>query len=339
MGDKLLWIMQCDGPLNTTTHRRMHALIAQIKKKRRETPLTYVNVVKEETAQPGSVFFRCPNCDGTHIIHNSSEGHYSCTDCGLVTAQSVISEEQEWREFEDDPKTKSRSRVGGAIDDDSIRLSTGKGRGKATMRVEATMKKQFESKARLQKAYAQIDDIAKKLRLVDKVKLRAKQMYKELMDTTAFNKRRPNACIGATLILAGKKESAPISEVLLTDTLNVTERELTRAQRSIRKSLEIRKAAQGATDRIQEVCDILQLSQDVARVAIYGAERVYDQGLAAEKLPTTVAGAVLVLALKAKDEFSAERVSQIATRLSVSQAVLASAIKEYAHYSKMLFPA
>jgi transcription initiation factor TFIIIB Brf1 subunit/transcription initiation factor TFIIB len=38
-----------------------------------------------------------------------------CTNCGFVVGERVVDVEKEWREFESDPDSRNKSRVGGPM--------------------------------------------------------------------------------------------------------------------------------------------------------------------------------------------------------------------------------
>uniref|UniRef100_A0A7S1KP31 General transcription factor TFIIB n=1 Tax=Percolomonas cosmopolitus TaxID=63605 RepID=A0A7S1KP31_9EUKA len=319
----------------------MHFLVSQLKKKsRQKNALSSLADPADEEARPSAAKnqFSCPQCGNTHLVHHYMDGHYSCTDCGTVTLQNIISEEQEWREFEDDDKSKTKSRAGSAINDDHIGLSTsqGKGRGKAVSRVEAELAKNNAKKEKLQKSYKKIDEFANKVKVMRTVTLRAKKLYKDLMDTNAFQGRSQKACIGAVLYYASKLEGNTLDMKLIEVVSHCSKRNLNRTYKEVKRALNVKKNAEGPSGVVQSVCDRLQLGQAVATAAKNAVEKVYHRGLAVQKTPTTIAAAVIILVLKNQDQWTAERESQIASELSISKKTVSEYLRELSIYRAAL---
>lgn len=313
----------------------MHSLVALLTKKLKQKPAPTSFIDKTSRGNPQ--LFVCPECGNPHVVHHYYEGYYSCTECGAVTAQNIVSEEQEWREFEEDPKSKSRSRVGGAIDDDSITLST-RVRGKASAKIESDLAKANVNKAKLQKIFKTIDDVAKTLQLLQTVKKGSKAMFKELFESNAFVKKRANACVAAVIYKVAKDEKAPIDMNHLVEATKASKKEIKKAVKSVERSLAIKQDAKEPIKKVQQVSDVLNLGQSVVTASRNCIEQVYQQGYASERTPSTIAATVLVLVLKSQNEWTAERESQIATELNVSKKVISDYLKELIIYQKQILP-
>jgi transcription initiation factor TFIIIB Brf1 subunit/transcription initiation factor TFIIB len=68
--------------------------------------------------------WNCKECGSTDIIEDHAAGDMVktkkfikfkkvCTNCGFVVGERVVDVEKEWREFESDPDSRNKSRVGG----------------------------------------------------------------------------------------------------------------------------------------------------------------------------------------------------------------------------------
>eukprot|EP01102_Stenamoeba_stenopodia_P004915 TRINITY_DN1541_c0_g1_i1.p1 TRINITY_DN1541_c0_g1~~TRINITY_DN1541_c0_g1_i1.p1 ORF type:complete len:264 (-),score=61.08 TRINITY_DN1541_c0_g1_i1:101-892(-) len=54
----------------------------------------------------------CTECGGMNFDHDNSAGDLICLNCGLIQQEHMISEDAEWREFDDDTPEESKARVG-----------------------------------------------------------------------------------------------------------------------------------------------------------------------------------------------------------------------------------
>jgi transcription initiation factor TFIIB len=69
--------------------------------------------------------WNCKECGSTEIIEDHAAGDMVkneiilnskvCTNCGFVVGERVVDVEKEWREFESDPDSRNKSRVGGPM--------------------------------------------------------------------------------------------------------------------------------------------------------------------------------------------------------------------------------
>jgi len=59
---------------------------------------------------------KCSTCPNSLTITDNKNGNQICNSCGLILESSIISQEQEWRNFSSDEGSTDRSRVGGPND-------------------------------------------------------------------------------------------------------------------------------------------------------------------------------------------------------------------------------
>jgi len=125
----------------------------------------------EQLEQPA-----CEECNGVEFDHDSRSGDMICCSCGMVQQERMISEEQEWREFDDDTPEESQARVGFAYNQNiDVDLSTKNNR----MREE----KEF-----LQQGFRDIETLLQKVfpeRVNQAARFRSQQLYQ-----TAFYLQR-----------------------------------------------------------------------------------------------------------------------------------------------------
>ena len=118
----------------------------------------------------------CDECGGTEFDHDSKSGDLICYSCGVVQQERMISDEQEWREFDDDTPEESQARVGFAYNQNiDVDLSTRNNR----MRDE----KEF-----LQQGFRDIETLLQKIfpeRVNQAARFRSQQLYQ-----TAFYRQR-----------------------------------------------------------------------------------------------------------------------------------------------------
>jgi transcription initiation factor TFIIB len=164
----------------------------------------------------------CDECGSAELQEDRRGGSLVCTNCGLQKGGQLISEESEWREFEDDGPTshgQQSNRVGGA--EDSLYfmgLSTvigsapdngnAGGTSASLARLQSQATTLLDARA-LQTAFHRLSRLAAPLGISDGVVEVARKMYAKVEEAKLFRRRRDDSVLLACIFIACKQERVP----------------------------------------------------------------------------------------------------------------------------------
>lgn len=170
---------------------------------------------------------QCPECHSRDVIEDHKQGILVCTNCGLQIGGQLISEESEWRDFDDDgPRSHGAqsNRVGGVEEGlYFMGLSTVIGQGAegsmsgAMARLQASSTTEFDMH-KLQQSFRRIDRLAGALSLPDGVKEQAKGIYKRCVELKIFKTKKGDTVYTACLFAACRLQDVPrtLKEIVAT---------------------------------------------------------------------------------------------------------------------------
>ena len=181
-------------------------------------------VIKRNALSASLTSTVCDECGSAELHEDHRSGSLVCTNCGLQKGGQLISEESEWREFEDDGPTShghQANRVGGA--EDSLYfmgLSTvigsapdngnGGGTSASLARLQSQATTLLDARA-LQAAFHRISRLAAAVSLSDGIVERARQLYARVEEAKLFRKKKDDGVLLACLFIACKQERVPRS--------------------------------------------------------------------------------------------------------------------------------
>lgn len=160
----------------------------------------------------------CTECHSRAVIEDHKAGILVCTDCGLQLGGQLISEENEWRDFDDDgPRSHGAqsNRVGGVEDGlYFMGLNTVIGQGADGSASGAMARLQAASTSgtdlqKLQHSFRRIDRLAGALSLPDGVKEQAKGIYKRCVELAVFKSKKGDTVYTACLFAACRLQGVP----------------------------------------------------------------------------------------------------------------------------------
>ena len=159
---------------------------------------------------------RCPECGSTDVLDDQRGGVLVCTACGLQLGGQQISEESEWRDFDDDgPRSHGAqsNRVGGPEDGlFFMGLSTVMGASadgnNALARLQSRSTTLLNTKALLD-AFHRLSRIAAPLSLPQGVVERSCELYSKAMEAGLFKSQKGDSALFACIQLACKQENVP----------------------------------------------------------------------------------------------------------------------------------
>jgi len=158
----------------------------------------------------------CSECGSPDVIEDRRGGQLVCTACGLQAGGSLIAEESEWRDFEDDgPRSHGtvNSRVGGPegglID---LGLSTvmaqSDGLGTSLSRLQSKSTHSVDAQALLA-AFHNASRLASSLSLPPLIVDRTNHLYKRVLESGVFKSKKMDVALVACLYIACRHESVP----------------------------------------------------------------------------------------------------------------------------------
>ena len=205
----------------------------------------------------------CTECHSRAVIEDHKQGILVCTNCGLQLGGQLISEENEWRDFDDDgPRSHGAqsNRVGGVEEGlYFMGLSTVIGQGAegstsgALARLQASSTTEIDLH-KLQQAFRRIDRLTGALSLPDGVKEQAKAIYKRCVESKLFKSKKGDTVYTACLFAACRLQGVPrtLKEIVATASADagngkaVTVKEVHRAAKKMKQHRLLKRDIKGA---------------------------------------------------------------------------------------------
>ncbi|KAJ4826078.1 hypothetical protein Tsubulata_015173 [Turnera subulata] len=163
----------------------------------------------------------CNDCkQNTDIVLDHRTGDSICADCGLVLGDHYIDEVSEWRTFSDDNNDKDPNRVGHRTNlllSNSANLTTtisrpasknnpNGGGGGCGLPIGRWQSRESQQDKNLLNGFGIISDMAEKLGIVETVKTRAQEIYKNMEEKKCCTERNRGGICAAALVIACREE-------------------------------------------------------------------------------------------------------------------------------------
>ncbi|GAM22563.1 hypothetical protein SAMD00019534_057380, partial [Acytostelium subglobosum LB1] len=233
----------------------------------------------------------CPACrqENSDIIEDMARGELICRDCGFILEERTISEDAEWRSFDDDDI--DRSRVGAAtnpllLEDELFSFVSRSNYSSSSLYSQQRIQTSSAVNKNLITSFELIKNMADRLCLPETVMNRANEIFSHVNKTIRTNKgRSPNGYASASLYLSCRTQGMPrtIGEVLSVSD-RVSKKDIGRCINNITKSFSTTASPQAvAPDAfITRICANLELSHEIRRlserVSIKSAELSLNEG-------------------------------------------------------------
>ena len=169
----------------------------------------------------------CSRCKTSRIIADDTYGHSVCTSCGMVVENTIISDEQEWRNFKDDNSGSLRNRISlisyqDVNDPSKFSCSSYSTRLDHSLKVDPgrrsnALKKTVGQQRQLLKVSA---DVAKL----------AEQLLEQYSATETSNFKNFRSLSAAALLLAAKQTGFSLNSKDTADALGLQTKALNKAQ-------------------------------------------------------------------------------------------------------------
>jgi transcription initiation factor TFIIB len=287
--------------------------------------------------------WKCPNCGSEDIQEDVQAGDLVCQDCGRVVGDRIIRTDKEWREFQDDTGSKSKSRVGGPENPflENSALSTSisqKGGFVPLLKTQTRISTGKDSS--LKNAFKKIDEFAARMSVPQIVKDRSKEIWKSLDDAKAVKGRNSEALIAACIYIGCREYgyTRSFSELDKFVSTSTTKQHLKSCFSHVVKVLGIQMDAVDHSNFTNLWGDRLGLPVKLSTVATHVAKTAVERGVTAGRAPTTVAAAALYLVCGLTEYDEKGSLKEIATQSGVAEGTIKLAYKEMEVCIKDLLP-
>lgn len=278
----------------------------------------------------------CPNCQSEDIEENPSAGDLECTNCGRIVGERIIRTDKEWREFQDDSSSKSKSRVGGPenplLGNSSLSTMieptlTGKNLSKSQTRISLSGKE-----SGLRAGFKKIDEMASTMQLVQLVKDKAKEIFKDMEEKKAIKGRNSEALIAACIYIGCRQNEMTRSwkEIEKYVSQKTTRKQIQQCYSWICKTLNLQMDIVEHKNYTTLWVNRLSLPIKVATISEQVAKKAVELGIVSGRAPTTVAASAIYFVLNDVPQFSNEKVGikEIVDVSGVSEATIKNCYKE-----------
>lgn len=242
---------------------------------------------------------QCKNCVDGKVIEDESAGEMVCTGCGCVLREGLVSEEQEWRTFENDSGNKADpNRVGGIENEQTEALGLSTTIDSASSFARAHNRAAMSGAQRaLQRAWRKIDEVRQKLSLSNSVSKTAQFTYEGLLQCKTFKGRKTDAIAAACIFISCRAHNVPRTLKEIAIITDVNRRDITRMINRIKRTGVIPKVAAAQTSQLLgRFTSYLNLTGPVSRIAEHIVQEA-EKCLPVEgRNPQTVAGAAIFMA-------------------------------------------
>lgn len=256
---------------------------------------------------------KCTDC-GTddHLLEN--DGHYVCSNCGLVQNEAVIDMDQEWHNYDDDTG-EDKSRVGSVSDpllSNDLSTEIGKGRNsKQLIRAHIRATKE-EPDVKLKEGFQKIQELTEKMQLATNVRDTAKEIYNEIFKSKLVNSKNDIAGFVAGSVLhacRNCKVSRAIKDFeghsgLKKKIIGKYMRKIDNAMKVINEGknpedvIALNDQSSTPAQMIPRIANELQLSPKVQLAAEKIAEKAPKLGITSGRAPSTIAAASILLCVQ-----------------------------------------
>ncbi|CRH03038.1 transcription initiation factor TFIIB, putative [Plasmodium relictum] len=291
----------------------------------------------------------CPDCkEKGIIICDNSEGTQICNGCGLVVESNILSDEQEWRNFNNDGHSKGndRNRVGEASDiwlENNLTSTTFIKSSKKLQHLNM-MTQINKNDQTLIAAFNILKLICETFFLRSNVIERAKEITKELQDLEQLKNRINNLNMLAVVYLACR-EAGHIKSIkeLITFDRSYKEKDLGKTINKLKKVLPTRAFVynENISHLIYSLSNRLQLSTDLIEAIEYVVKKATTLITTSHRLNSLCGGSIhLIVELNTNEEKNVKlpNLSQIATVCGVTTNTLKTTFKELLNASEYILP-
>lgn len=253
---------------------------------------------------------KCNECGSTNVIDELARGELTCGDCGLVLEVSRISFDKEWRSYNNTDES-ARSRVGDPdtplVADKFVSSGLSFNRDASGNMISQHKRWEFFRLANLDRrrnseirnlrvALRELQRLTSQLGLGESVSQVASVIYRKCLKANLIRGRSINVVIAASLYMACRKDSVPITLKDVQERANSSPKELSRCIRVIISDLNIRPQNSEPDALLQKIGTTLNVTMVTQNEALDIINKAKEAGITVGKNPMSVAAAALYIA-------------------------------------------
>jgi transcription initiation factor TFIIB len=279
----------------------------------------------------------CPDCGSKNIYHKADRGETVCRECGLVIEDRMIDFGQEWRDFDDD--SRSKKRTGAPISDTSYDkgLGTEIGTtsdyyklGKDKDKFFRLRKWQYRISTAIERnlkvALAELKRVSSYLKLPKQVEEEAARIYRLAVQKGLVRGRSMESVVAGALYAACRRHEVPRTLDEMGEASGIEKKEIGRTYRFITRELGISIRPSNPSDYIPRFASALKLSPETQSKSVEILEMARRVELTSGRGPTGIAAAALYVASLIHGEKRTQR--EVADVAGVTEVTIRNRYKE-----------
>ncbi|KAJ3426150.1 transcription initiation factor iib-related [Anaeramoeba flamelloides] len=297
----------------------------------------------------------CTRCNSRDIIQDMEKGIKSCRSCGHVIATSIIFEGAEYRQFKVEHGSQDRSRVGGSNEMDlNVSLSTsfasgGKGGGMTYYQDGGLGKAQQRSvssrQRNLTKGYSEINTIGKTMGLPDRIREKAKYLFKDVRFLDKIKRKKSKTVATAVISYVCREAGVGRSMREMCAVSGLSRKEIGKVYRAIlsyKKGLgqKTPSVTLSAPQLMVRFCETLGMSFPEQTLCEKVAQAAIDKAIEGSRHADSIAAGVIFLVVQMCNIQTKKpiRLSDIADAIGVAESTVRDIYNEIYPKRLELFP-
>lgn len=295
-------------------------------------------------------------CPPERIVFDESSGQYICIseDGTAYVIEQVLDQGPEWRAFDAEERAR-KSRTGGPVSPESgsagvssmidWRDRDASGRKLSPeRRAEASRLRRWQIRAKvpdslernLQQAKDILNVLAFKMGLIQVIKERALQIYREALEKGVTKGRAVEPLIAAAIYAACRIERLPRTLDEIASYTKASKKEIARCYRHLVKELKLKVPVADPRDYVHKIAATLGLGGKVVSKAIEIVTEAKKAGIVAGKDPAGLAAAAVYLAAQIYGEERTQK--EVAVAAGVTEVTVRNRYKELIQHLKIRPP-
>lgn len=254
---------------------------------------------------------KCPEC-GLENFKKNGRGEIICKECGLVIDEDTISEDKEYRTFDQNDREK-KERTGSSLTytrhDKGISSKIGRGNSEID-RLPQNKRKQYYrlrkwhnrangSKNRnLRSAFSFLNGMISSLGLPKKVHEEIARLYEKAVDKKLVRGKAKEEVICALIYTVARNNETPRAMREISKEAGIKKRDLGKTYRDVARELDLRIRPTKASYYVPRLVSKLQASGEVQAKALELAKKVYKDKEFSGNSPIGVASACVYTSCK-----------------------------------------
>jgi len=270
-------------------------------------------------SQKLTVYIRCPECGGSHIVKDTVIGEFVCSECGLVLKGKILDGGPEWRAFTPEEKQAKR-RTGGQnkyslydkglsttikIDQDAYghRLPPKVRRQMWRLRKwQIRAKMHVNANRNFLHAMMELERLTEKLHIPSSVQEMAALIYRKAFKKVLVRGRCITAMVAAALYAACRFTKVPRTLKEVAEASVRDKGEVARCYRLLIQRLDMQMPVDDPLDYVSKIGDKAGVSSEAQGIAMKIVRQAKRKRVTLGKDPSGLAAAALYIASQSENE-------------------------------------